>query len=616
MPTISEIREKYPQYQDLDDNALAGALHKKFYSDMPETEFLQKIGMAEPAQAAPAASAPAQSHAYSGAILPFSRDEQGNVQFDSNAGIVGAAKRAFMLPGEVMAGNVAPSSDEAIERAAEFAGIFGPVSAAAGTGKAIAANAPRPVSEGMETAAAASRLGVDLPRAVASDSATVQQAGKTLANVPFGGNPLRKASSNAIEQLGQAADDVQRSVGSGNVANAGNAAREGIVTHSKALAGRVKGAYDNVDSLVTQNVTTPLTETAKVALEISGRRTNAKLPESGAVARVRSALDAPEGLNYQGVKDLRTSVGELLDNPSLIPADMSEAELRRIYGGLTADLKNAVARAGGEKASKAFDEANKLAAKTAREREGLQKILGRDISDERLFDRITAMAGSTARADRVSLARVKGAVGDDTWNEIASGVVSRLGRDADGNFSPDRFVTGYGKISSEGKQALFGKGELASSLDDIATVSRRFKQLNQYANPSGTGQTVFGGAIGTGLVTAPLTTVTTTVGARAVSSLLARPVSAKALAAYSRAYEQHAMRPSNATLRALENTSRAVSALIANEAGDRSLAAQIFPQISSVRQLPADQGNENQQVREGQDGGVAQQPRRLMPNEL
>ncbi len=45
MPTIAEVRAKYPQYNDLSDEALAGALHKKFYSDMPEADFKAKIGL-------------------------------------------------------------------------------------------------------------------------------------------------------------------------------------------------------------------------------------------------------------------------------------------------------------------------------------------------------------------------------------------------------------------------------------------------------------------------------------------------------------------------------------------------------------------------------------------
>ena len=51
MPTISEVRQKYPQYEDMSDDQLAGALHKKFYSDIPMDEFRSKIGL----EAAPVA---------------------------------------------------------------------------------------------------------------------------------------------------------------------------------------------------------------------------------------------------------------------------------------------------------------------------------------------------------------------------------------------------------------------------------------------------------------------------------------------------------------------------------------------------------------------------------
>lgn len=41
---IAEIRQKYPQYNDLSDMELAQGLHKKFYSDMDFNDFTQKIG--------------------------------------------------------------------------------------------------------------------------------------------------------------------------------------------------------------------------------------------------------------------------------------------------------------------------------------------------------------------------------------------------------------------------------------------------------------------------------------------------------------------------------------------------------------------------------------------
>lgn len=45
MPTIAEVRSQYPQYSDLSDTELAGALHDKFYSDMPADQFAEKVGL-------------------------------------------------------------------------------------------------------------------------------------------------------------------------------------------------------------------------------------------------------------------------------------------------------------------------------------------------------------------------------------------------------------------------------------------------------------------------------------------------------------------------------------------------------------------------------------------
>jgi hypothetical protein len=92
-------------------------------------------------------------------------------------------------------------------------------------------------------------------------------------------------------------------------------------------------------------------------------------------------------------------------------------------------------------------------------------------------------------------------MGSSDWNEVGSTIVSKLGRDVEGNFSPRRFLTDYGKISDAGKNVLFrsgGKSTLADSLDDIATISSRFKELEKYANPSGTSRSMMGGLIGAG----------------------------------------------------------------------------------------------------------------------
>jgi hypothetical protein len=54
MPSIAEVRSKFPQYSDMSDEQFADALHRKHYSDMPREDFNAKIGLAPAAPAAPA----------------------------------------------------------------------------------------------------------------------------------------------------------------------------------------------------------------------------------------------------------------------------------------------------------------------------------------------------------------------------------------------------------------------------------------------------------------------------------------------------------------------------------------------------------------------------------
>lgn len=57
MPSIADIRTKFPQYHDLTDQQLADGVYKKFYSDIPRSEFDQKLGIA-PAAAPPPGAGP------------------------------------------------------------------------------------------------------------------------------------------------------------------------------------------------------------------------------------------------------------------------------------------------------------------------------------------------------------------------------------------------------------------------------------------------------------------------------------------------------------------------------------------------------------------------------
>ena len=222
------------------------------------------------------------------------------------------------------------------------------------------------------------------------------------------------------------------------------------------------------------------------------------------------------------------------------------------------------------------------------EAETLKRSLGS--SDEGAFSRVAAMASSGSRADVAQLARLRSTMTASEWSDVSATIIKTLGRDVQGQFTPDRYVTAWGKLSGEGKAILFPDKGLRLSLDDIATVSARFKQLNKYANPSGTARnTAFHVGALAAVWTDPITTVSSLVGANVLSRILASPATAKSMARWSQAYELAVTKPAQGTRAGLMAASRGLGTTVADKLGVR------LPVESLVRGLPGPAGADGQQ---------------------
>lgn len=430
---------------------------------------------------------------------------------------------------------------------------------------------------------AGENLGVTIPRAVATDNTAVQRAGQVLRNVPFSGDKIVKATQGTVEQLGTVADNISGTLGSGDIVNAGIAAGGGIrnwITGKSSAA--VKTAYDAVDNAVNPNVATPLASTQAKVSEILAQRQSSRISDPGtAVKFVIDAVQDPQGLTYQGIKGLRTRVGEMLDNPSLMPAGTSQAELRQIYGSLTNDLQASVANSGGPQAEKLWQRANSLNKAVMDRRAELSKIVGKDggASDEQVFGRIQQLAAGGTKGDIDLLLKARRAMSSSEWDEVGSGIVANMGRDPSGNFTPDRFVTAWGKLSDNGKQALFQPAH-RQALEDIQTISQRLQKVGKmFGNPSGTAQNVAGASIGAGLIADPITTMATVIGGGITARVLANPASTASFSRWSRAYEMAVTKPSSATVSGLQVASRNFASTIGEKLGVQTSAQEILQAV-------------------------------------
>lgn len=431
--------------------------------------------------------------------------------------------------------------------------------------------ASRPTAQ--EVVAAAERQGVQVPRAVLSDNMMVQRAGQAARNVPFAGDPIVKSTDRMVGQMGQRMDDLAASASSsGAVQNretVGAAARASIEnTVRNVMPARADELYSRVEQMMPAGQTYPLTNTTAAAQDIIARTRAAGLGDSQAVRLIMEAATRPGGLTYQGLRDLRTRLSEIADfGPA--PSGMSNAELKQIVGALTRDIDAAVASAG-PRAQQAYDRANQWYRGWVERRQTLGRILQAQ-SDEQIVERIALAASSRASGDIWRLSTARKSMGADEWSDIVSQVVSRLGRGTDGQFSPQKFLSDYQRLSERGKDILFRAGgqnrALGQALDDIATISSRWKEVGRFGNPSGTAQNWTGIATGAYAMFDPISAASSLVGANVLARILGSAPTAASMARWARAYDVAVRNPTAASLATLQVASRNFASTLGEKAG-------------------------------------------------
>lgn len=158
MPTVSELRSALRNAHNAGDRAaaerFAQMIEAQTVSTPPPGARVHEKGMGIATPEQEQAFARNQELAGPGSFLPWTRSPSGEVSFDSDVGILGAAKRAFNLPGEVYRGEFQLNdpqtgmvSEEAIGRGMETAALFNPVNPAVRAGSKLIPGAAQNVRQ-------------------------------------------------------------------------------------------------------------------------------------------------------------------------------------------------------------------------------------------------------------------------------------------------------------------------------------------------------------------------------------------------------------------------------------------------------------------------------------
>jgi hypothetical protein len=458
------------------------------------------------------------------------------------------------------------------------------------TAGAIRPPGPPPIDSREGLLAASERLGVDIPNFVASDRILPRAGGVALGHMPIIGEPIVQSSEKLTEGLAGAVKRVAGEQGGLTPEGAGGVGKTALTNWLESSKEPVNAAYDEVAKAIDPNVrqiprnaqkmsntiqaewenaaqigeSPAVREVAKATAEqvdpffealkgSVGEDTARRLMESGRVQRP-PGLEAPQsaGLNYAGVKRLRTHIGKMIDSAS----EEHVPDLKRMYGALSDDLDAIVKQAGNTTASALHERANLLAKQTTEQADRVKEIVGlkSDASPAQVFDRIAAAAKGNTRADTDLLTRTRQLIGKD-WGQVVSGVTGNLGLDAAGNFQPMKFARDYNALSDVGKSTLFTPAH-RQALDDAAGISQRWGKVQKYQNWSGTARTGAWGGIFYGAIMHPMAMMakvldpTTAIGLAAgrytatklaapatVQEVLSQPASAASAARWMRTYD-------------------------------------------------------------------------------
>lgn len=457
----------------------------------------------------------------------------------SNVGRVAAPQAAMAAVSGYGAGD---TTDQSLHNAATGTLLGGGLGAVAG---AISHAISAPSLEAFEDLkkfspedikAAADKLGIQVPTYILGGE-PAQAVAAGVKNIPFAGKPLTNATESVLGQLGKTVDTLGGVTDRAAGLSLKGALTDWTGTQSKKI---VQNAYNNVDNFIKNPDTlTPLSNTNSMISDIVNRRTTAAIPgKSDAVSAVADAASRDEGLPYEGIKNLRSYVGQLVEN-----SKGSDPELKQIYSSLTADLEKSIQNSNLANPDKldalaAWKTANETASDIKNQKEQISKIIGKQGADTPAEDVFTAAkraAGTGRGADQSLLSSAMGKVSPEVWQDFAGGVVNSIAKDANQNFSPNKFLgpQGYNSLSDGGKYLLFGPPgtKYRDSLDALATLSAPAQEMQKHLDKG-----IKYGALAYAAFNHPLTVATSLFGGKSVANMLAQPATAESLANWSRLY--------------------------------------------------------------------------------
>lgn len=247
------------------------------------------------------------------------------------------------------------------------------------------------------------------------------------------------------------------------------------------------------------HLSTQATENVLQSIEsrVSGQASREAMA-SPMIGNIRRALaeDVANGsLRFQDLRAWRTRVREAQRNEGLRQG-LDNAALQRLERALTEDIYASAQSIGGQAAQDLHAIDRWYRQTTNRINTALQPF--DDASGgAQAFRRVIDLASQGGRQNTRQLMQLREAMRPDEWRSVSASIMDELGNPNFGNphvmepgaFSIENFVSNVGRLSAEGRQALFGP-QLARELENLARVAGYIKGVRGFANRSNSGSSL------------------------------------------------------------------------------------------------------------------------------
>ncbi|MEW9616016.1 hypothetical protein AB3G45_19565 [Shinella sp. S4-D37] len=466
-----------------------------------------------------------------GMLLPISKDADGNTRFDSDAGLLGALKRSFMLPGEVMDGKVDPLSPEGVERAFEFSSTLTPAGAAQrAVGRSVRQGAriakeqkgtlgERMLVDRADDPTLAGKRADDFAKISAEPTAGMVSNSERLAtreHVLAGtrqGKEIQKRIEGAFGAMDNEFDRiVEGTAGASNngtgiarsrqelgtlLQDQAEAAKQAGFARSKQLYDDVtdKAGGVNADGTHVNEYLKQLTKQKKGLSNSDKLAYGSELDKT--IAQTKAIVDDIKNgkVDIGKLREVRTRVSEQLYDKEI------SSDKRKLLSGfrdtLTKEMELTAEKAGPE-AQQAFRKANNQYRRQIDPETGFGKkspinTLANMQSPEKVAGWVMQQGKEGGTRINTLRRQIDRAEGKEAWDALTSNVVDRMGRkiDSDGveAFDASKFVREWNSLSPEAKDALFkgtARQQYREDLDRLSRVADTMGKYNRKANHSNT----------------------------------------------------------------------------------------------------------------------------------